>query len=127
MRHSAVIVYKLVAEVLFWVLVATALFFVAEAVLPGFVSSRINFSTFYLVLIATVLPLILLRPFLPETEKGLSEHQTWSDKTVLIVSLLVTLLLANDMHGLSFLASTASLLSIFFVTFFLLSFLFKRK
>lgn len=116
------IAYKLFAETAFWVLTAGALFFIAEAALPGFVSSRINFSTFYSLITLSVLPLILLRSFLPASQAA--ETVTFRTRPLLLLSLAFTLLLISDTHGLSLSVSIILLSTVFLVTFFLLSFFF---
>lgn len=117
----AVIVYKLSAELLLLVLFGCILFLLAEIILPGFVSSRINFSYAYMAIIICLSFLIFSRQFLPQT--ALSSPTSSRRFPIWMFGLSIvglTLLFVNDMHGLSYFQATCILLSLAIFLFFFL-------
>ena len=131
MKGSAeklVIAYKLLAEILVFVLAVGAVFLVAEIILPGFISDRINFSTFYWLLIGVTLPLILVGRKLHETRGSLfttTVHQN-SRGLILFISVVAMLFLASDVRRLAS-GQAIAVLGSMFLAIYGLFFLMTRK
>lgn len=123
------IAYKLLAEVLVFVLFVGAVFLLAEIVLPGFISDRINFSTFYWVLIAVSLPLIVFGRRLGDVKREDFPKvidKEISRRMVFFISGVAIFFLINDVRKLPF-GQTALVLGCMFLALYGLFFFLTRK